>query len=62
VNDHEAIAKEEAAYQPIPNVAMVTEEDVLENYTCDHFTVTYMDHKRICQPGMSFLSTKKSVL
>jgi hypothetical protein len=31
-NDHEAIAKEEAAYKPIPKVAEVTEEDVIENY------------------------------
>lgn len=32
-NDHEAIAKEEASYQPIPDVARVTEDDVMENYT-----------------------------
>ena len=31
-NDHDAIAKEEAAYKPIPKVAEVTEEDVIENY------------------------------
>lgn len=31
-NDHEAIAKEEAGFKPIPKVADVTEEDVLENY------------------------------
>ncbi|MEO6522798.1 MAG: conjugal transfer protein MobC [Mucilaginibacter sp.] len=31
-NDHAAIAKEEAAYQPIPVIAIVTDEDVLENY------------------------------
>lgn len=32
-NDHEALAKEEAAYRPIPRVTVVTEEDVLENYS-----------------------------
>lgn len=31
-NDHEAIAAEENNYVPIPKVAKVTEEDVLENY------------------------------
>jgi hypothetical protein len=31
-NDHDSIAKEEAAYKPIPRVAQVTEEDVIENY------------------------------
>jgi len=31
-NDHDAIAKEEAAYKSIPQVQHVTEEDVLENY------------------------------
>jgi hypothetical protein len=32
-NDHEAIAKEEAGYKPIPDVAVVTEQDILENYS-----------------------------
>jgi hypothetical protein len=31
-NDHDVIAKEEAAYKPIPKVAEVSEEDVIENY------------------------------
>jgi len=31
-NDHEAIAKEEAAYKPIPLIAYVSPEDVEENY------------------------------
>ncbi|OKS86148.1 conjugal transfer protein MobC [Mucilaginibacter polytrichastri] len=31
-NDHEAIAREEAAYKPIPVVANVSDEDVRENY------------------------------
>lgn len=30
--DHDAIAKEEATYKPIPKVAEVSEEDVIENY------------------------------
>ncbi|MGN8070912.1 conjugal transfer protein MobC [Mucilaginibacter sp. 22184] len=30
--DHAAMAKEEAAFKPIPKVTTVTEEDVLENY------------------------------
>lgn len=32
-NDHQSIAIEEATYKPIPNVMVVTEEDVLENYS-----------------------------
>jgi hypothetical protein len=31
-NDHAAIKKEEANYQPIPQIAHVTEQDVQENY------------------------------
>jgi hypothetical protein len=31
-NDHEAIAKEEAAYKPIPLIEYVSPEDVEENY------------------------------
>jgi aromatic ring hydroxylase len=31
-NDHAAIKKEEANYQPIPQIANVTEQDVQENY------------------------------
>jgi YWFCY protein/Type IV secretory system Conjugative DNA transfer len=31
-NDHDAIAKEEAGYQPIPVIAEVSAEDILENY------------------------------
>ncbi|MEO6523523.1 MAG: conjugal transfer protein MobC [Mucilaginibacter sp.] len=31
-NDHAAIAKEEAAYQPIPMISTVSDEDIQENY------------------------------
>lgn len=31
-NDHEAIANEEAAYVPIPEIRQVSQEDLLENY------------------------------
>ncbi|WP_431200490.1 conjugal transfer protein MobC [Mucilaginibacter sp. P19] len=31
-NDHEGIAKEEAAYKPIPVISRVTDEDIMENY------------------------------
>jgi hypothetical protein len=32
VNDHAAIAKEEAAYKPLPKIREVTEEEIIENY------------------------------
>lgn len=31
-NDHEAIAREEAAYKPIPVISRVTNEDIMQNY------------------------------
>jgi hypothetical protein len=31
-NDHQAIAKEETGYKPLPIIQMVTEQDVKENY------------------------------
>jgi hypothetical protein len=31
-NDHEAIRREEAAYEPIPKVRDVDQEEVLQNY------------------------------
>ena len=31
-NDHEAIAKEETAYKPLPVISQVTAEDIMENY------------------------------
>ncbi|MEO6524958.1 MAG: conjugal transfer protein MobC [Mucilaginibacter sp.] len=32
INDHEAIKKEEAAYQPLPKIREVSEEEIMENY------------------------------
>ncbi len=64
LNDHEALAKEQAAYRELPQVSTVSQKEILENYLTikkDVQTIVQTEMERMLDtPELTDLIIKKS--